>query len=145
MNFDLDQDQLDAAAGAKQFFGGQASPAQARAALEDGPVAPGRKALADIGFTGITVAESAGGAGVRCWTSPSSPSRPAPSWPGRRWSPPPAPPCCWPTSRSWPRRWPTGPARSASSTAPPRRWTPSVPTPSWRWWTVPWWWAAATW
>ncbi|SSC22476.1 Acyl-CoA dehydrogenase, partial [Klenkia terrae] len=63
VNFDLDQDQLDAAAGAKQFFGGQASPAQARAALEDGPVAPGRKALADIGFTGITVAESAGGAG----------------------------------------------------------------------------------
>jgi alkylation response protein AidB-like acyl-CoA dehydrogenase len=63
VNFDLDQDQLDAAAGAKQFFGGQASPAQARAALEDGPVAPGREALADIGFTGITVAQSAGGAG----------------------------------------------------------------------------------
>ncbi|KQS65978.1 acyl-CoA dehydrogenase family protein [Modestobacter sp. Leaf380] len=63
MNFDLDTDQLDAAAGAEQFFSGQASPAQARAALEEGPVAPGRRALADIGFTGITVAESAGGAG----------------------------------------------------------------------------------
>ncbi len=63
MNFDLDQDQLDAAAGAQQFFTGQASPAQARAALEGGPVAPGRTALADIGFTGITVAESAGGGG----------------------------------------------------------------------------------
>ena len=63
MNFDLDQDQLDAAAGAKQFFGGQASPAQARAALEGGPLAPGRQALADIGFLGITVPDEHGGAG----------------------------------------------------------------------------------
>jgi alkylation response protein AidB-like acyl-CoA dehydrogenase len=63
VNFDLDQDQLDAAAGAKQFFGGQASPAQARAALEGGALAPGRQALADIGFLGITVPEAHGGAG----------------------------------------------------------------------------------
>ncbi len=63
MNFDLDQDQLDAAAGAKQFFTGQAGPAQARAALEGGPLAPGRQAMADIGFLGITVAEEAGGGG----------------------------------------------------------------------------------
>lgn len=63
MNFDLDTDQLDAAAGAKQFFSGQAGPAQARAALEEGPLAPGRRALADIGFLGITVPEDAGGAG----------------------------------------------------------------------------------
>ena len=63
MNFDLDQDQLDAAAGARRFFTDQASPAAARAALEDGPVQPGRQALADIGFLGITVAESTGGGG----------------------------------------------------------------------------------
>jgi len=63
VNFDLDQDQLDAAAGARRFFTDQASPAAARAALEDGPVQPGRQALADIGFLGITVAESAGGGG----------------------------------------------------------------------------------
>ncbi len=63
MNFDLDQDQVDAAAGARQFFAGEASPAQARAALAGSPLAPGRGALADIGFTGITVAASDGGAG----------------------------------------------------------------------------------
>jgi alkylation response protein AidB-like acyl-CoA dehydrogenase len=63
MNFDLDTDQRDAAAGARQFFTGSASPAAARAALEGGAVEPGHKALAEIGFLGITVAEEAGGAG----------------------------------------------------------------------------------
>ena len=64
MNFDLSDDQRDAAAGARAFFTGSASPAAARAALEGaGSPAPGRKALADIGFLGITVPESAGGAG----------------------------------------------------------------------------------
>jgi alkylation response protein AidB-like acyl-CoA dehydrogenase len=63
MNFDLDTDQRDAAAGARQFFTGSASPAAARAALEGGPIEPGHKALAEIGFLGITVAEHAGGAG----------------------------------------------------------------------------------
>src|SRR3954454_21173329 len=63
MNFDLDTDQRDAAAGARQFFSGSASPAAARAALEGGAIEPGHKALADIGFLGITVAEDAGGAG----------------------------------------------------------------------------------
>jgi alkylation response protein AidB-like acyl-CoA dehydrogenase len=63
MNFDLDTDQRDAAAGARQFFTGSASPAAARAALEGGPIEPGHKALAEIGFLGITVAEDAGGAG----------------------------------------------------------------------------------
>ena len=64
MNFDLSDDQRDAAAGARAFFTGQGSPAAARAALEGaGSPAPGRKALADIGFLGITVPESAGGAG----------------------------------------------------------------------------------
>jgi alkylation response protein AidB-like acyl-CoA dehydrogenase len=64
VNFDLDTDQRDAAAAAKEFFTEQASPGAAREALEGaGPVRPGRKALADIGFLGITVPESAGGAG----------------------------------------------------------------------------------
>ena len=63
MNFDLDTDQRDAAAGARSFFTGSASPAAARAALEGGAVEPGLKALAEIGFLGITVTEDAGGAG----------------------------------------------------------------------------------
>jgi alkylation response protein AidB-like acyl-CoA dehydrogenase len=63
MNFDLDTDQRDAAAGARSFFAGSASPAAARAALEGGAIEPGHKALAEIGFLGITVAEDAGGAG----------------------------------------------------------------------------------
>ncbi len=63
MNFDLGPDQRDAAAGARDFYRGSASPAAARAALEGSAIAPGRKALADIGFLGITVPESAGGAG----------------------------------------------------------------------------------
>jgi alkylation response protein AidB-like acyl-CoA dehydrogenase len=63
MNFDLDPDQRDVAAGARDFFTGQDLPAAARAALEGGRLEPGRKALADIGFLGITVAEAAGGAG----------------------------------------------------------------------------------
>src|SRR3954451_22218854 len=63
MNFDLDPDQRDVAAGARDFFRAQVSPAAARAALEGGRLEPGRKALADIGFLGITVPEAAGGAG----------------------------------------------------------------------------------
>ncbi|MGZ4605656.1 MAG: acyl-CoA dehydrogenase family protein, partial [Blastococcus sp.] len=62
MNFDLGTDQRDAAAGARAFFSGSASPAAARAALEGGAIEPGHKALAEIGFLGITVAEDAGGA-----------------------------------------------------------------------------------
>jgi alkylation response protein AidB-like acyl-CoA dehydrogenase len=63
MNFDLDTDQRAAAAGARQFFTGSASPSAARAVLEGGAIEPGHKALAEIGFLGITVAEDAGGAG----------------------------------------------------------------------------------
>jgi alkylation response protein AidB-like acyl-CoA dehydrogenase len=63
VNFDLGPDQRDAAAGAREFFAGRTSPGAARAALEGARVEPGRKALADIGFLGITVAEAAGGAG----------------------------------------------------------------------------------
>ncbi|TFV52839.1 acyl-CoA dehydrogenase family protein [Blastococcus sp. TF02A-35] len=63
MNFDLDDDQRDIAAGARDFFRGNASPAAARAGLEGGALEPGRKALADMGFLGITVPEQAGGSG----------------------------------------------------------------------------------
>jgi len=64
VNFDLDHDQRDFAAAARDFFAEQSSPADARRALDEGTAAaPGRKALADIGFYGITVPESAGGAG----------------------------------------------------------------------------------
>jgi alkylation response protein AidB-like acyl-CoA dehydrogenase len=63
VNFDLDTHQRDAAAAARDFFTDQASPAAARGALEGGRLEPGRKAMADIGFLGITVPESAGGAG----------------------------------------------------------------------------------
>lgn len=64
MNFDLSDDQRAAAAGARDFFTGSVPLSAARSALEgEGLPAPGRKALADIGFLGITVPESAGGAG----------------------------------------------------------------------------------
>ncbi len=64
MNFDLSDDQRAAAAGARDFFTGSVPLSAARAALEgEGVPAPGRKALADIGFLGVTVPESAGGAG----------------------------------------------------------------------------------
>jgi alkylation response protein AidB-like acyl-CoA dehydrogenase len=65
VNFELDDDQHAAAAGARAFFTGSASAADARRALDGGAVAPGRKALADVGFLGITIAEPAGGAGGR--------------------------------------------------------------------------------
>ena len=63
VNFELDDDQRAAAAGAREFFTGSASPADARARAGGRPGHPGRKALADIGFLGITVPEAAGGAG----------------------------------------------------------------------------------
>ncbi|HEY5334569.1 MAG TPA: acyl-CoA dehydrogenase family protein [Mycobacteriales bacterium] len=64
MNFDLDDEQRDFARGAKDFYESAASPAGVRDQLGgDSSVAPGLKSLADIGFYGITVAESAGGSG----------------------------------------------------------------------------------
>ncbi|MGZ6854329.1 MAG: acyl-CoA dehydrogenase family protein [Mycobacteriaceae bacterium] len=64
MNFDLDDDQREFAAAARDFFSEQVSPSDARRSLDEGtPAVPGRKAIADIGFYGITVPESAGGAG----------------------------------------------------------------------------------
>ncbi|MGA8255538.1 MAG: acyl-CoA dehydrogenase family protein [Nocardioides sp.] len=68
MNFDLDDEQRDLAAAARDFLSGSASPAVARDALEaDSPsaavIAPGRDALVSSGFATITVPESAGGGG----------------------------------------------------------------------------------
>jgi alkylation response protein AidB-like acyl-CoA dehydrogenase len=64
MNFDLDDEQRDLAAAARDFLTDSASPADARAALDEGAdVAPGRAALLKSGFATITVPEDAGGGG----------------------------------------------------------------------------------
>ncbi|GAA0434032.1 acyl-CoA dehydrogenase [Actinoplanes capillaceus] len=64
MNFDLDQEHLDLADGARDFLSGSASPAAARAALDEGAgVRPGRAELIKSGYATITVPESAGGGG----------------------------------------------------------------------------------
>jgi alkylation response protein AidB-like acyl-CoA dehydrogenase len=64
VNFDLDQEHLDLAAGAREFLSASTSPAAARAALEDGAaVRPGRAELVKSGFATITIPESAGGGG----------------------------------------------------------------------------------
>jgi len=68
MNFDLDDEQRDLAASARDYLASLASPAVAREALEqDGPdssvVAPGRDELVKSGFATITVPEAAGGGG----------------------------------------------------------------------------------
>ncbi|BBH68503.1 acyl-CoA dehydrogenase [Actinoplanes sp. OR16] len=75
MNFDLDQEHLDLAAASGEFLSATASPAAARAALDDGAgdrpghsapgggIRPGREDLVKSGFATITVPESAGGGG----------------------------------------------------------------------------------
>lgn len=65
MDFDLSPEQRDLASAARDFFAGTASPAHARALLDDPSAAPGpgRAALAESGFAAITVPESAGGGG----------------------------------------------------------------------------------
>ncbi|MEU4690834.1 acyl-CoA dehydrogenase family protein [Actinoplanes sp. NPDC023714] len=64
MNFDLDQEHRDLAAAAGEFLSAAASPAAARAALDDGSaIRPGREELVKSGFATITVPESAGGGG----------------------------------------------------------------------------------
>ncbi|TDV57920.1 acyl-CoA dehydrogenase family protein [Actinophytocola oryzae] len=64
MNFDLDQHHLDLADAARDFLSASASPAAARASLDEGAgVQPGRAELVKSGFATITVPESAGGGG----------------------------------------------------------------------------------
>jgi len=64
MNFDLDQEHLDLAGAAREFLSASASPAAARAALDEGAgVRPGRAELVKSGFATITVPEGAGGGG----------------------------------------------------------------------------------
>jgi alkylation response protein AidB-like acyl-CoA dehydrogenase len=64
MNFDLDREHLDLADGAHDFLSVSASPAAARAALDEGAgLRPGRAELVKSGYATITVPESAGGGG----------------------------------------------------------------------------------
>ncbi|MEP9361856.1 acyl-CoA dehydrogenase family protein [Nocardioides sp. CN2-186] len=65
MYFDLDDEQRDLAAAARDFLSSSASPAAARAALEadSAEIRPGRVELVKSGFATITVPEQAGGGG----------------------------------------------------------------------------------
>ena len=65
MYFDLDDEQRDLAAAARDFLGSSTSPATARAALETAgtDTLPGRVELVKSGFATITVPEKAGGGG----------------------------------------------------------------------------------
>ncbi|MFC4857786.1 acyl-CoA dehydrogenase family protein [Actinophytocola glycyrrhizae] len=64
MNFDLDQEHRDLADAARDFLSASASPAAARAMLDEGAgVAPGRAELVKSGFATITIPEQAGGGG----------------------------------------------------------------------------------
>ena len=85
MNFDLDTDQRDAAAGAREFFTGSASPAAARAALEGGRSSRGARRWPRSGSWASPSPRTPAARVARCSTSPSSPSRAVRCWPGRRW------------------------------------------------------------
>ncbi len=64
MNFDLDQEHRELAVAAGEFLSASASPAAARAALDEGAeVRPGRAELVKSGYATITIPESAGGGG----------------------------------------------------------------------------------
>jgi alkylation response protein AidB-like acyl-CoA dehydrogenase len=64
VNFDLDQEHRDLADAARDFLSATASPAAARAMLDDGAtVRPGRAELVKSGFATITIPEHAGGGG----------------------------------------------------------------------------------
>ncbi|WP_435741672.1 acyl-CoA dehydrogenase family protein [Nocardioides sp. SYSU DS0663] len=65
MYFDLDDEQRDLAAAARDFLAGSTSPASARAVLDDPNVrvGPGRVELVKSGFATITVPEAVGGGG----------------------------------------------------------------------------------
>jgi len=62
MNFDLEEAQHEFADAARKFYEENVSSQQARALLDEtGEAAPGLKLLAELGFYGVTVPESAGG------------------------------------------------------------------------------------
>jgi len=66
MNFDLDDDQRDLAAAARDFLAGVAGPDLARKVLDGAPaeeIGPGRDGWVSSGFAAITVPEAAGGGG----------------------------------------------------------------------------------
>ena len=108
---------------------------------------PGRKALADIGFLGITVPEAAGGAGgsvldlaVVAEQGGRGAGRPVAGHRGARRG------AAGRRSRAGRRGWPTARPRSPSSTVPgrlgARPWTPPTPTPSSRSTAERWSWAS---
>ena len=65
MNFDIDDEQRSFAGHAREFFSGQAGPAQARRLLDEpGQPAPGARVLAELGFSSLTIPEKSGGVGA---------------------------------------------------------------------------------
>ena len=65
MNFDIDEEQRNFAAHAREFFSEQDGPGQARRLLDEpGQPAPGPRMLAELGFSSLTIPEKAGGVGV---------------------------------------------------------------------------------
>jgi alkylation response protein AidB-like acyl-CoA dehydrogenase len=65
VNFDIDEEQRNFAAHAREFFSEQAGPGQARRLLDEpGQPAPGPHVLAELGFSSLTIPEKAGGVGA---------------------------------------------------------------------------------
>lgn len=65
MNFDINDEQREFSRHARDFFSEQAGPGAARSALDmAGELAPGRKMLAELGFSSLTIPEEAGGVGA---------------------------------------------------------------------------------
>lgn len=65
MNFDIDEEQRNFAAHARDFFSEQAGPEHARRLLDEpGKPTPGPHVLAELGFSSLTIPEGAGGVGA---------------------------------------------------------------------------------
>lgn len=65
MDFDIDDDQRNFADHSREFFTEHAGPEFARTLLDTpGEAAPGRKVLAELGFSSLTIPEEAGGIGA---------------------------------------------------------------------------------
>lgn len=65
MDFDINDEQRNFAEHSREFFAAQAGPESARSLLDrSGEAAPGRKLLAELGFSSLTIPEEAGGIGA---------------------------------------------------------------------------------
>ncbi|WP_052336980.1 acyl-CoA dehydrogenase family protein [Nocardioides alkalitolerans] len=65
MDFDIDDEQRNFAQHARDFFSEQAGPEHARTLLAaPGEAAPGRRVLAELGFSSLTIPEDFGGVGA---------------------------------------------------------------------------------